>query len=294
VTAATLDRRQLFGLAAVAGPTAARPEKNIRWGLGAVTWVRQPGDRPVRWADVLADTAAAGFEGVEPYTTARLPVDDANVAELEALAPRRELAVSGIYWSDRLRRRADQLFGYLARLGSDRLLVGPPPAAADDERPRLDQMARALEMIGRAGWERHGVKVGVHPHVGGLVENPRQIDRLMAAADPRYVHLAPDTAQIWMGGGDPVAVIGRYVRRVCYVHYKDVCGYHRGLPEYADRMVGLGAGVIDLPAVHRVLKDAGYRGWVVIDQDHTGGRTPLETGRRNRAYIDRVLTPLYR
>ena len=52
--------------------------------------------------------------------------------------------------------------------------------------------------------------------------------------------------------------------------------------------------MVDLPAIHRVLKVAGYRGWVVIDQDHTGGRTPLETGRRNRAYIDRVLTPLYR
>ncbi len=153
-------------------------------------------------------------------------------------------------------------------------------------------MAKVMNSIGKVALDEYGIKVGVHPHVAGLIENPRQIDQLMEETDPRYFHFAPDTAQIWMGGGDPVRVIEKYKHRVVYLHYKDIRAYHRGLDSYLDNVIELGRGVIDFPALHRILKSVNYKGWITIDLDNAR-ISPLESAKVNRAYIDKVLTPIY-
>jgi inosose dehydratase len=300
-----LNRRQILKLLAVTtlGPTRTRAaEPNIRWALGAVTWVVKAGKNSPRWADILSDIAASGFEGFEPFTTRTLPVNDENMAALETLAPKFNLRMSGIYWGDEfhkaekfdaLLKESHRFLGYLKRFRSDRLIIGPPGPAVEDERASISNMARLMNAIGKVALEQYQIKVAVHPHVSGLIENPRQIDQLMEETDARYFNLAPDTAQVWMGGGDPVRVIGRYKNRVVYLHYKDLRAYHRGLTSYLDNVVELGRGVIDFPAIHRILKSLNYKGWITIDLDNARV-SPLESGKINRAYIDQVLNPIYR
>lgn len=297
------SRRRVLGaisVAALAPGAGISAERNIRWALGAVTWVVKARPGSPKWSDILHDVQAGGFEGFEPYTTQSLPVHDENMALLEELAPKYKLRMSGIYWGDRFHlaseyerilKESHRFLGYLKRFGSDRLIIGPPGPEVEDEREAISNMARLMNAIGKVALE-YGIKVGVHPHVHGLIENPRQIDQLMEQTDPKYFNLAPDTAQIWMGGGDPVRIIEKYRNRLVYLHYKDLRAYHRNLKGYLDNVVELGRGVIDFPAIHRILKGVRYRGWITIDLDNARV-SPLESAKINRAYIDTVLTPIY-
>src|SRR5882724_1034071 len=127
-----MTRRQLILTAAVA-PLAMAATTNIQWGLGAVTWSVKAGPRKLHWSEIVPDVAAAGFNGVEPFTTNNLPVNDENMNELEPLLAKYKLRVSTIYWGDnfhlvsereRLLKDCHKFLGYLKRFGSDRLIYG--------------------------------------------------------------------------------------------------------------------------------------------------------------------------
>ncbi|MCW5982354.1 MAG: TIM barrel protein [Bryobacteraceae bacterium] len=299
-----LSRRNLFGAAALSfTPAGAAAEKNIRWALGIVTWVVIAGrdKRSLGWPEILADIAAGGFQGVEPFTQKTLPITDASMADLARLLPKHNLRVSSIYWADnfhvaaehpRIEKECHRFLRYLKTFGADRLTIGPPGPTTDDEKRAISNMAKVMNYVGKTAIEQYGIKTGVHNHVDGLIENPRQIDQLMEETDPRFFGLSPDTAQIWMGGGDPVRMFEKYKNRIVYMHYKDIRGYHRGLPGYLDNVIELGRGVIDFPALHRVLKSVGYKGWITIDLDNARV-SPLESAKIQRDYIDRVLAPIY-
>jgi len=48
----------------------------------------------------------------------------------------------------------------------------------------------------------------------------------------------------------------------------------------------LGHGDVDFPAVIQELKDIGYDGWIVVEQDVLPGMgTPKESAQRNRDYL---------
>lgn len=211
------------------------------------------------------------------------------------------VCVCAIYWGDRfhlesehdrIRRECHRFLGYLKRFRADRLVIGPPGPEVENERRAVSSMARILNQVGRVALEPYGVKAGIHPHVGGLIENPRQIDQLMEETDPRYFNFAPDTAQIWMGGGEVVRMFEKYKKRLVYIHYKDIRAYQRGLKNYLDNVMELGRGVIDFSALHRMLKSVRYRGWITIDLDNARV-SPLESARVQRDYIDRILAPIY-
>lgn len=300
-----LSRRRLLGAAAVAAISRAEAaSKNLQWGLGMVTWVvrARAEKRPLEWPEILSDIAVGGFDGLEVFTQPTLPVTDENMAVLEGLlAPKYHLKLSSIYWGDkwaspaeheRIRRESHRFLGYLKRFHCDRLTIGPGSPDVEDERQAISAMARILNDIGKIAAEQYGVRTGVHPHVNGLIENPRQIDQLMEETDPRYCNLSPDTAQIWMGGGDPVRTFEKYKKRLVYVHYKDIRAYHRGLPGYLDSVIELGRGVIDFPALHQILKSVDYRGWITIDLDNARV-SPLESAKVQKEYIGRVLAPIY-
>lgn len=115
----------------------------------------------------------------------------------------------------------------------------------------------------------------------------------MEMTDPQYFNLAPDTAQVWMGGGNPVAMFEKYKHRIVYMHYKDIRAYNRSLQNYMDNVIELGRGVIDLPALHRILKSVNYKGRITIDLDNAR-ISPLESAQVKREYIDRILNPIYK
>src|ERR1017187_3298620 len=102
-------RREFIRLtaAAAAGASLGAAQRNINWGLGAVTWT-QKASGPMNWSKICPDVEAAGFDGVEPFTTVNLQVNDQNMNELAELLPKHRLRVATIYWGDNFHQPAQE------------------------------------------------------------------------------------------------------------------------------------------------------------------------------------------
>jgi len=163
---------------------------------------------------------------------------------------------------------------------------GRKPEAAD-----FKQLGRVLTEIGKRAVDL-GVPVGYHNHMGSLGEGPDEVDRIMEAADPRYVKLELDIAHYQQGGGDPVRAIRQYSDRLLFLHIKDV----ENLPTSdergrAYRWVELGRGKVDVGAVFAALKLVKFRGWAVIELDSVPdkSKTPKECALINKKYVEEKL-----
>jgi len=163
---------------------------------------------------------------------------------------------------------------------------GRKPEAAD-----FKELGRVLTEIGKRAVDL-GVPVGYHNHMGSLGEAPDEVDRIMEAADARYVKLELDIAHYQQGGGDPAGAIRQYHDRLLFLHIKDVENLattdERGR---AYRWVELGRGRVNLPAVFAALKEAKFRGWSVIELDSVPGKskTPRECALISKKYVEEKL-----
>jgi inosose dehydratase len=144
-----------------------------------------------------------------------------------------------------------------------------------------------------------GLEVAFHHHVGTHVETPDEVDRLFSLLPPERLKLCLDTGHCVYGGGDPVAELQQYASRVRCVHLKDI---DAAILEYARRQrlgfydavrhgvfVPLGQGTVDFSRVLSLLRQQGYDGWVVAEQDVlAGGRgatTPLANAIAAREFL---------
>lgn len=253
---------------------------------------------PVDAATVLDEIARTGYEGTQFGNG--FPLGD----DLRAMLEERDLRLAEVYAS--------------IPCSTD----GPPDGALDGLRERLailhdargDVLVIALDgtpersrASGRTtepgtsrltddGWRRlgglvdaivaetvaAGHPIAFHPHTGTFVENPDEMDRLLAAVTDERVGICLDVGHWTVGGGDPVEALRRYGQRVTHVHLKDVdadvlAELHAGrVPDFgaairARLFTELGAGVIDLPAILELLAKRGYDGWLMVEQDSSWG-----------------------
>ena len=120
-----------------------------------------------------------------------------------------------------------------------------------------------------------------------------ELDRILAASDPKYVKLELDIAHYFQGGGDPVKAIQKYSDRLVFMHLKDVEKLSGdgtpGNPSY--RFVELGRGQVDIQAVMHALDKAGFNGWAVVELDRVPdpAGTPKQSAIINKNYIEKTL-----
>ena len=140
------------------------------------------------------------------------------------------------------------------------------------------------------------VAFAIHTHMGTVVQTSEETDRMMANTDPRYVFLCYDTGHFTFAGEDPLAMLKKYVDRVGHVHLKDM-----RLPVVEEarkndwsflQAVRNGAftvpgdGDVDFDPVFRVLADAGYQGWLLVEAEQDPAKAnPLEYAMKARKYI---------
>jgi len=157
-------------------------------------------------------------------------------------------------------------------------------------------VAAGANRIAAAVKEETGLRTVFHHHCATFVETAAEIDELMARTDPSIVGLCLDTGHAAFGGGNALATLDRWHSRVWHVHLKD-CDpsiRQRAKAEKWDYPTSvrhgvfceLGKGEVDFPAILARLEQAGYDGWLVVEQDvlPTLG-TPAESAARNRAYL---------
>ncbi len=253
----------------------------ISWGVCEVpNWgVQLTPDR------VLADVARLGFTAIEAGPPGFLPADPRAAARtLDAHGLR---CIGGFVTAvlhDRERRDAElasveRQANSLRALGSDLLVLAPATGRdgyegrtelTDAEWATLFDTLPLVEAIAGAA----KLSVVVHPHVGTAIEQPKDIEKLLAGS---HVGLCLDTGHVFVGGGDPAAIARTAGRRVKHVHLKDANVKLAG--DVRDRRLSyasavqqglytpLGDGDARIGEVLTILRGGGYDGWYVLEQD---------------------------
>ena len=297
-----LDRRQflavmggvpvVFRLKAEAtqqAKTTPQAKAQIKVGYAAITWGGN---------DELAirEVSEAGYKGIQLRASAFDAFQTRPAALRELLATHKltfAVLSSGNLKIDPAVER-DQIDLHLSHAAFVKE-SGGEMIQVIDEKPRgravgPDDYKRLGALMSELG--RRTAAIGVplvyHHHMNSIGEPPDAIDAIMASSDPQHVGLLFDIAHYHQGGGDPVATIRRYGKRIKVVHLKDVRPSDAP-PGY--QWVELGRGRVDVKGCVVALREIGFDGWAIIELDRVvdAGGSPKASAEANREYVTKQL-----
>jgi inosose dehydratase len=200
----------------------------------------------------------------------------------------------------------EKLLQAYAATGSDVLVLSAVTGLDGyDDRPDLDAqgwrtLLGNLDRLDALAAE-HGVKAVLHPHVGTMVENGEEVQRVL---DGSSVALCLDTGHLLIGGTDPAELTRQAPHRIAHTHVKDVdLGLARqvqsGRRTYTEAVREgiyrpVGHGDVDFAAIVEHLRADGYPGWYVLEQDtilteEPRGEGPLTDVRTSVAALQALL-----
>ncbi len=262
-------------------PVAPAPA-DIRIGYAAITW----GGDDLKAIDEIA---ALGFPGIQLRSSVLRQYGGRPAALRDTLAKHRltmvALSSGGVKLDPAIEQQVIDEHTAHARFVHD---AGGLYLQVTDERPKgrpltaadYTRDGRLLTEIGKRTADL-GVPLGYHNHMNSIGEKPEEVDRILDAADPRYVKLELDVAHYQQGGGDPVQAIRKYRDRLLFLHIKDLESPVPGATDNksAYRFVELGRGKVDLKGIFAALREINFRGWAVVELDRVPdpARTPKES-----------------
>lgn len=258
---------------------------------------------------VLTEMRSVGLTATELGPEGFLPTD---TDALKSVLARHELACVGGFVPVVLHKvdhdPADDLAGPLDSLvaAGAGVVVLAAATGADgyDSRPVLDESQWAillanLDRLAKIVADR-GLLAVLHPHVGTTVETRAEVDRVLAGSS---IPLCLDTGHLLIGGTDPLELAKAVPQRIAHTHLKDVdaalaAKVQSGELSYTDAVKAgmytpLGTGDVDIAGIVSVLRDNGFDGWFVMEQDTIldaapEGDGPLADVRAGVAYLNSV------
>ena len=271
------------------------------WGVDDV---RNPFLPP--WQRVLDEAAQAGYRGLELGPYGYLPLDLGVVAEALGRRDLFIVAgtiFDDLVAADNLEavlRHTEEICALIAALPPVPQDAGqhfPAPyltvmdwghperdfaAGHPDRAPRLgaadwDRMMAHLRAIAELAWSRYRVRAVIHPHAGGYLEFEDELRRMVVDIPYATAGLCLDTGHLYYAGMDPLAILREFAGRLDYLHFKDIDRkvFDRVLGEriaFFDAcaqgvMCPIGQGVIDYPAIRRLLTELDYQGCITVEQE---------------------------
>ncbi|RZU15852.1 inosose dehydratase [Kribbella rubisoli] len=245
-------------------------------------------------ATVLAEMRDAGLAATEFGPDGFLPEDPAEKAKTLADVGLR--AVGGFVpvvlhdpSYDPAPAVATALEGFVAAGATTLVLAAATGQEGYDDRPVLDEtgwntLLGNLDKLSAAA-AASGVLATIHPHVGTMVENSDDVERVLGGSS---IGLTLDTGHLLIGGVDPVALAVKHTDRIRHTHLKDVdaawaARVQAGSVSYTDAVRQgmyrpLGAGDIDIATIVGTLEKSGYDGWYVLEQDTILPARPTDDG----------------
>jgi inosose dehydratase len=249
---------------------------------------------------VLDEIAGAGFAGTELGPFGFLPT---NPDALRAALASRRLTLCSAFVAFPLGKRAaraeglmhvDRTAALIRQVGSGLLIL------SDEVSGERSAIAGNAEEANRRSWteeewkeakesieqvigrcQPQGLKVAFHHHVGTHVETPQEMRRLFSLFPPDALGLCLDTGHCVYGGGDPLEMTKQYGDRLLCLHLKDVHAEQLNKARAAHLdfhgavrhgvFAPLGEGTVNLGGLLSFLRDFGFDGWVVVEQDVLAG-----------------------
>ncbi len=243
---------------------------------------------------VLSEMAALGLKATELGALGWLPLDGAAV---RATLDRYGLKLVGgfvpvvIHEAEPSRESARRASHQLAEAGGELFVAAAvqdpawsaPVPLDEDGWKRAGANLRELADLAAAD----GLTLVLHPHAGTLLETASDIGHALAHTDVPWCF---DTGHLLIGGVDPAQFVRDHADRIGHVHLKDVDAalaervrdQRLSLVEAVQHGLfkPLGDGDARIDEVVRLLDDAGYERWLVLEQDVaiTGPEPPVDGG----------------
>ena len=291
------------------------PEK-VKLGIAPIGWCND--DMPELGAEnnfrqTVSEMALAGFTGCEIGN--KYPKDP---NELKLELDLRGMRIASRWFSSFLLTKPleenvadfEKELDFLAAVGANRINVSEQswsiqgqidtPILTGDHKPVMNEagwerFTKGLDVLGKIAADR-GFKLCFHHHMGTVVQTAEEVDRMMANTDPRYVFLCYDTGHFTFAGEDPLSMLKKYVHRVGHVHLKDMrlpvveqarennWSFLTAVRNGAFTVPG--DGDVDFDPVFKVLSDANYHGWLLVEAEQDPAKAnPLEYAIKGRRYI---------
>ncbi len=258
---------------------------------------------------VLSEMGQAGLSATELGPEGFLP---AEPGELTAVLNRHGLSCVGSFapvvlhdaGHDPVPDVTGVLDSLVAARGSMLVLAAATGTDGYDSRPDLDDdqwstLLTNLDRLAAAAAER-GITAVLHPHVGTLVETGEEVARVLAGST---ISLCLDTGHLLIGGTDPLQLARAVPGRIAHTHLKDVdaalaARVQSGELTYTEAVAQgmytpLGTGDVDIAGIVATLRDNGFDGWFVLEQDtildgEPSGQGPLRDVLASVAYLQKV------
>jgi len=293
---------------------------NIMVGSAPDSWgVWFPDDpQQTPYTRFLDEVAASGYEWIELGPYGYLPTDPAQLAD--ELAQRNLKLSAGTVFEHlhQSQTRGDDAWNSVwtqiedvakltAAVGGTHVVVipemwrDPATGAVLEDRNLTDaqwtQKTIGMNELGKAMFEKYGVRAQYHPHADSHVDTEENVYRFLDGTDGEFVNLCLDTGHISYCGGDNIAIIERAPERIGYLHLKQVDPVVRAKVEAEDLPFGeavrLGAmtepplGIPDMPPLLAAVERLGVDVFAIVEQDMypCAVDAPLPIAQRTRKYL---------
>jgi inosose dehydratase len=241
----------------------------LRFGCQTYTWQMSYDLYKDRLSHIMNVIAQAGFRSIEAEVCMMGNFYDDPSRFAEELE-RRNLHLAALTlalpWlspmeTDEEKNEADLLIDYLKSFPEAKLILVQLPGK---DRKSLSERQRNclsnVNAVAKRANER-GIVSAFHPNSpqGSVFRTAEDYEVMFEGLDARYVGYCPDSGHIANGGMDVMYIFRKSRPMIQHVHFKDISADRRWRT--------MGEGVIDHPGIVKHLRDTGYEGWVMVEEE---------------------------
>ncbi len=286
---------------------------SIKLAIAPIAWTND--DLPelggnITFEQCIDEMAAAGYSGSEIGT--KFPK---RIEILKSALNKRDLKISSAWFStffsedgrtDETIKNFVKQMNFLKSLGArvinicecghcvqlSKKYVFDRPKYTDSQ---WINVANGLNLLGKLA-KKNEMMIAYHYHMGTMIQNKKETERLMDMTDPDLVFLLLDTGHAHYAGEDPLEIVLNYGKRIKNVHLKDI--RQNVLNEVNENRMNFldsvkagvftipGDGCIEFDPIFQELAKKDYQGWLVVEAEQDPIKAnPLEYAKKARTFI---------
>jgi len=268
---------------------------SIKFGCQFYTWQMSGNRYEGKLPDILDIVKPAGFAGIEsePWMLGSYYDDPSTLKDLLAQFNLQLGAIAFVCdWAnpdetEQEKSEAQRVFSYARSFpGAHLVLVQAPGKDRSNLHQRQQNLISCVNAVAARAVD-HGLSCSYHPNSpdGSVIRIEDDYKILLDALDSSVVGFAPDTGHIARGGMDVVKILKTYRPLIKHVHFKDITA--------SGGWTAMGAGIIDFPGIVKMLRETGYAGWIMIEEESPEAEVDPNTATtKNGEYLRRSLLPI--
>ncbi|TDF89189.1 sugar phosphate isomerase/epimerase family protein [Paenibacillus piri] len=259
--------------------------RSIQIAAMSLIWNNPQGDEFPLW---LEEVKEAGYDGVTGFAAHSFKPFIEQPAELKRMLDNSGLLLASIDVHEQPSLDYYKKVCEMLALNGCKNLVYIDPKGGPKEYRKLGEW---LNRIGEMSLS-YGIRTLYHNHTRGIGETFTDLERVHAEVDSSKVFKMLDLGHATKDFVDlpvrerAVHFLTKHWEQIRFMEFKD-------WNEETDLNTPLGEGYCDYDSVFRLIREKGYQGWILVEQNGnegwSRGRSPLECSKISMEYVKKGL-----